>query len=57
MHEDGAQLARVGELFPAGHPLAVSIDGTYELDQVNEALERVRSGHSQGKTLLRVEQA
>ena len=57
VHEDGAQLSRVAELFPAERPLAVSIDGTYELEQVNDALERVRSDHSQGKTLLRVEQA
>jgi NADPH:quinone reductase-like Zn-dependent oxidoreductase len=56
VHENGAQLDRVGELFPAERPLQVSIDGTYELDQVNDALERVRSGHSQGKTLLHVEQ-
>lgn len=54
VHEDGTQLARVAELFPAERPLAVSIDGTYGLDQVNDALERVRSGHSQGKTLLRI---
>ena len=57
VHEDGAQLARVAELFPAERPLAVSIDGTYGLDQVNDALERVRSGHSQGKTLLRIDEA
>lgn len=57
VHEDDAQLSRVAELFPAERPLAVSIDGTYELDQVNDALERVRSGHSQGKTLLRIERA
>lgn len=57
MHEDGAQLSRVCELFPAERPLQASIDGTYALDQVNDALERVRSGHSQGKTLLRIERA
>lgn len=57
VHEDGTQLARVAELFPAERPLAVSIDGTYGLDQVNDALERVRSGHSQGKTLLRIDEA
>lgn len=54
VHEDGAQLERVAELFPAERPLAVSIDGTYGLDQVNDALERMRSGHSRGKTLLRI---
>lgn len=54
VHANGAQLERVAELFPAERPLAVSIDGTYGLDQVNDALERVRSGHSQGKTLLRI---
>jgi NADPH:quinone reductase-like Zn-dependent oxidoreductase len=57
VHEDGAQLERVAELFPAERPLSVSIDGTYGLDQVNDALERVRSGHSQGKTLLRIGEA
>lgn len=57
VHEDGTQLARVAELFPAERPLAVSIDGTYGLDQVNDALERVSSGHSQGKTLLRIDEA
>ena len=57
VHEDGTQLARVAELFPTERPLAVSIDGTYGLDQVNDALERVRSGHSQGKTLLRIDEA
>jgi NADPH:quinone reductase-like Zn-dependent oxidoreductase len=57
VHEDGAQLERIAELFPAERPLAVSIDGTFSLDQVNDALERVRTGHSQGKTLLRIEQA
>ena len=57
VHEDGTQLVRVAELFPAERPLAVSIDGTYGLDQVNDALERVRSGHSRGKTLLRIEEA
>lgn len=57
VHEDGRQLERVGELFPKEQPLAVSIDSTYTLDRVNEALEHVRSGHSQGKTLLKIEQA
>lgn len=57
VHEDGAQLERIAELFLAERPLAVSIDGTYALDQVNDALERVRTGHSQGKTLLRIEEA
>lgn len=54
VHEDGAQLAQVARLFPAEQPLAVSIDRTFELAQVNEALETVRSGHSQGKTLLSI---
>ena len=51
-----ARSSRVAELFPAERPLAVSIDGTYGLDQVNDALELVRSGHSQGKTLLRIDE-
>lgn len=54
VHADGAQLECMGQLFPEEQPLAVSIDETFELDQVNDALEHVRSGHSQGKTLLRI---
>lgn len=54
VHEDGAQLAQIDRLFPAERPLAVSIDRTFELAQVNEALEAVRTGHSQGKTLLSI---
>ncbi|MDD5926407.1 zinc-binding dehydrogenase, partial [Ellagibacter isourolithinifaciens] len=44
----------VARLFPAEQPLAVSIDRTFELAQVNEALEAVRTGHSRGKTLLSI---
>ena len=54
VHEDGAQLAQIDRLFPAEQPLAVSIDRTFELAQVNEALEAVRTGHSRGKTLLSI---
>ena len=54
VHEDGAQLAQVARLFPAEQPLAVSIDRTFGLAQVNEALEAVRTGHSRGKTLLSI---
>ena len=54
VHEDGEQLAQVARLFPAEQPLAVSIDRTFELAQVNEALEAVRTGHSRGKTLLSI---
>lgn len=50
----GAQLAQIDRLFPAERPLAVSIDRTFELAQVNEALEAVRTGHSRGKTLLSI---
>lgn len=57
VYEDGRQLEHVGELFPKEQPLAVSLDSTYTLDRVNEALEHVRSGHSQEKTLLKIEQA
>ena len=49
-----AQLAQIDRLFPADQPLTVSIDRTFELAQVNEALEAVRTGHSRGKTLLSI---
>lgn len=52
VHEDGAQLERIASLFPAERPLTASIDATFTLDQINEALAKVRAGGSQGKTIV-----
>lgn len=54
VHEDGAQLERIASLFPAERPLTASIDATFTLDQINEALAKVRAGGSQGKTIVRI---
>lgn len=54
VHEDGAQLESIASLFPAERPLTVSIDATFTLDQINEALAKVRAGGSQGKTIVRI---
>ena len=52
VHEDGHQLERVGKLFDKAHPLETSIDAVFGLDQVNEAMNKVKYGHSKGKTII-----
>lgn len=55
VHEDGQQLERCTNFFDKDHPLKTSIDSVYTLDQINEALAHVRSGHSKGKTIIRMD--
>lgn len=52
VHEDGAGLARVAELM-GDRRLEGSVDGVFGLDQVNDALHKVASGGSKGKTILK----
>lgn len=54
VHEDGEQLEHIDCLFPAERPLTTSIDSVFSLDQINEALAKVRAGGSQGKTIVRI---
>ena len=54
VHKDGAQLESIASLFPAERPLTASIDASFTLDQINEALAKVRAGGSQGKTIVRI---
>lgn len=53
VHEDGAALERISEIFGQNH-LEASVDGVFHLDDVNEALKKVASGGSKGKTILRI---
>jgi NADPH:quinone reductase-like Zn-dependent oxidoreductase len=53
VHEDGAALERISEIFGQNH-LEASVDGVYTLDDVNEALKKVASGGSKGKTILKI---
>ena len=53
VHEDGAALERICEIFGQNH-LEASVDGVFALDDVNEALKKVASGGSKGKTILKV---
>ena len=53
VHEDGAALDRVSEIFDQNH-LEASVDGVYALDDVNEALKKVAAGGSRGKTVLKI---
>ena len=46
-------MERISEIFGQNH-LEASVDGVFALDDVNEALKKVASGGSKGKTILRV---
>lgn len=53
VHEDGAALERIAEIFGENH-LEASVDGVFALKDVNEALKKVASGGSKGKTILKI---
>ena len=54
VHEDGGQLEEIGKIFGAENPLETSIDTVYKLEQVNEALDKVKQGKSKGKTIIKL---
>lgn len=54
VQENGHQLDLINTLFSDKDPLEISIDEIYTLENVNKALEKVKSGHSKGKTLLEI---
>ena len=53
VHEDGAGLARVSEIFEKDK-VEASVDGVFSLNDVNKALQKVAAGGSKGKTVLRI---
>lgn len=53
VHEDGAGLKRINEVFGERH-IEASVDEVFTLDGVNEALRKVAAGGSRGKTVIRV---
>ena len=53
VHEDGAALESISEIFGQNH-LEASVDGVFALEDVNAALQKVASGGSKGKTILKV---
>lgn len=52
VREDGDQLDLLSQMFDGNSRLSASIDTVYTLEQVNEAMDKVKNGHSKGKTLL-----
>ena len=54
VHEDGSQLDRIGRLIDKEHPLETSIDTVFTLEEINEALAKVKQGKSKGKTIITV---
>ena len=54
VHEDGKQLNRINQIFNKTHPIETSIDTIFSLDQINEALNKVRNGKSKGKTIIKI---
>lgn len=54
VHEDGKQLDRINQIFNKTYPIETSIDTIFTLDQINEALNKVRNGKSKGKTIIKI---
>lgn len=55
VHEDGAGLERISEIFAERH-IEASVDEVFSLNEVNRALDKVAGGKSKGKTIVRIEQ-
>lgn len=55
VHEDGEQLDVVGQML-IKNGIETSIDTIFSLEEVNEALEKVRNGRSRGKTILLIDE-
>ena len=53
VHEDGAGLERISEIF-ADHHIEASVDEVFSLFEVNKALSKVAAGRSKGKTIIRI---
>lgn len=53
VHEDGAGLERISEIFAQRH-IEASVDEVFALEDVNKALKKVAGGKSKGKTVIRV---
>lgn len=53
VHEDGAGLERISEIF-AEHHIEASVDEVFSLFEVNKALSKVAAGKSKGKTIIRI---
>ena len=55
VHEDGAGLERISEIFAKRH-IEASVDEVFSLNDVNRALDKVAGGKSKGKTIVRIDQ-
>lgn len=53
VHEDGAGLERISEIFAERH-IEASVDEVFTLDDVNKALVKVATGKSKGKTIIKI---
>ena len=53
VHEDGSGLAHISKIF-SDRRIEASVDEVFPLEVVNKALQKVASGKSKGKTILRI---
>ena len=53
VHEDGKGLKKISEIFK-NTAIEASVDEVFSLDDVNQALKKVASGGSKGKTILKI---
>lgn len=53
VHEDGVALQQASDIFSAKH-IEAAVDGVFPLAEVKAAMQKVASGGSRGKTVLRI---
>ena len=53
VESNGSQLEKVSRIFEQNN-IKTSVDGIYDLTDVNEALKKVDKGGSKGKTLIKI---
>lgn len=53
VHEDGAGLERISEIFAKRH-IEPSVDEVFVLEDINKALKKVAEGKSKGKTVIKI---
>ncbi len=53
VHEDGDGLHKLSEIF-AENKVEAAVDGVFSLNDVNKALQKVASGGSKGKTIIKI---
>lgn len=54
VHEDGRGLQKISEILES-RKIKTSVDKIYKLSEINQALEKVSSKGSKGKTIIKID--